>query len=238
MPVFGGPVRMCSGEAADLISLAPPEEDMARVRQALLDLAHQAEGSLRIYRARPCAAFAPRDLLLKDFAQAAEAMRSRGFAPVERRTGGQLAVYDESALVIDLVAPHPDPRPHVIERFAGFSRAIAAALQRFGIDARTGAVPGEYCPGDYSVNARGEVKLVGVAQRVNRHGYHLGAVIAVEPSPAVLEAVSRAYESLGLHFDPASFGVAAEAGQNVSFSALRDGLLRELRQLVDIQGLP
>lgn len=229
MSIFGGPVRLVSGEAADFLSPVTPEEDVERVRQALLDLGNTAEGSLRIYRARPTAAFAPRDLLMSNYPQAADAMRSLGFAPVERRTGGQLAVYDESALIIDLVSPHPEARLHVIERFAGFSGAIARALQGFGIDARLGAVPGEYCPGEYSINSGGLVKIVGVAQRVNRFGYHLGAVISVEASARVLEAVTMAYRILGLPFEAASFGTLAQAG--IAFPQLRDALQAELLAL-------
>lgn len=231
MSAFGGPAQLVSGEAADFLSPVTPEEDVERVRQALVDLGNTSQGCLRIYRARPTAAFAPRDLLMKTYPQTAEAMRSLGFMPVERRAGGQLAVYDESALVIDLVAPHPEPRLHVIERFAGFSGAIARALQTFGIDARTGAVPGEYCPGDYSVNAGGKVKIAGVAQRVNRLGYHLGAVISVEPSAPVLEAIMIAYRILGLPFEAPSFGTVTEVGGGIGFKHLREALHAELMSL-------
>lgn len=232
MTIFGGPVRLVCGEAEDFTSTGTPEGDVERVRQSLLDLGNHPEGSLRLYRARPTAAFAPRDLLLKDYGHAADAMRELGFVPVERRTGGQLAIYDESALVIDLVAPHPESRLHVIERFAGFSATIVRALQRLGIDARTGAVPGEYCPGDYSINAGGKIKIVGVAQRVNRLGYHLGAVIGVSPSVRLLEAVAMAYRILGLPFDAGSFGAVAELNGGIGFPQLREALLAELGSLL------
>ncbi len=216
-----------------MVSPVAPEQDCERVRQSLLDLGSGSPGVLRIYRSRPVAAFAPRDTLLKGYAESAAAINALGFAPVERRTGGQLAVYDEGALVIDLVAPHPDPRPHILDRFAGFSGAIAMALAGLGIDARVGMVPGEYCPGDYSVNASGKIKIAGVAQRINRHGYHLGAVVAVMARPVVRDAVAVAYHRLGLPFDPVTFGAIEQVG-GVSCPThvdVSEALLVQIREL-------
>ena len=40
---------------------------------------------------------------------------------------------------------------------------IASALRGLGVDAHVGAVPGEYCPGDHSVNARGTDAMFSAA---------------------------------------------------------------------------
>ena len=45
-------------------------------------------------------------------------------------------------------------------------RVAGLGLGRLGVDARVGEVPGEYCPGAFSVNARGRIKLAGVGQRL------------------------------------------------------------------------
>ncbi len=179
---------------------------MARVRQILSSLEQDSPASLRAYRPRPTAAFSPRDTTHPHYHHLTALLGARGFAPAERGAGGQLAIYDEAALVIDLVAPHAQPRDHTRERYRLFSASVASALASLGLDARVGAVDGEYCPGDYSVNAGGRVKLVGVAQRVAKHGYHLGAVISVAPSPAALAAVADSYAIMGVAFDPATFG--------------------------------
>lgn len=234
MKAFGGPAHLFHGDGADGMSAATALEDMERVRQLLSGLNDGGEGSLRIYRPQPTAAFSPRDTTLATYGKATEAMRARGFAPVERRAGGQLAVYDQSTLVIDLVAQHADPRNDVIERFRIFAAAIAKALRCFSIDARVGAVPGEYCPGDFSVNAGGRIKLAGIAQRIARRGYHLGAVIGVEDSPALREAVGNAYHCLGCDFDPQTFGAIADMTSNVSFSDFRQALLAEIILLVPV----
>ena len=228
MRALGGPVTLHLGDGEDGTSFLTAEQDMDRVRRILSELNHGGAGSLRIYRPNPTAAFAPRDTTMATYAQAAEAMRRRGFTPVERRPGGQLAVYDARAVVIDLVAPHEEPRQDVIERFRFFSSAIAEALRTFSIDARVGQVEGEYCPGDYSVNAEGRIKLVGVAQRVVRKAYHLGAVISLETSGPAREAVAEAYRLYGFPFTPESFGSIADLVGEVSFTALRAALVAAL----------
>lgn len=235
MLAFGGPVRLHRGDAEDLTSSAPPAADMARADDLLASLSGGGFGSLRFYRPGPTAAFAPRDTVLPAYRQAAAAMRAMGFAPVERRAGGRLAIYDSHALVIDLVAPHDDPRRHVIERFAGFSAAIADALGQFSLDARVGEVRGEYCPGDHSVNIRGAVKLAGVAQRIGRRGYHLGAVVSVRSSAAARQAVAEAYRILGLPFDPSTFGALSEFSELASHGLLRDRLHEALAGLVSLE---
>lgn len=202
--------------------------DMDRVRRTLQGFNGGGAGFLRIYRPYPTAAFSPRDTTLKSYAAAAELMRAFGFEPVQRRAGGQLAVYDGNALVVDLVAPHNEPRADVLERFRWFSGAIAQAFISFGIDARVGAIDGEYCPGDYSVNGEGRIKLAGIAQRIARRGYHLGAVISVMPSGQAKVAVAEAYRILGLSFNPATVGALADFVPGLSFAmlcrCLRDAL--------------
>ncbi len=235
MREFGGPVRLHTGDAADLTSAASANEDIDRTYRLLTGLNGGGEGSLRLFRPKPTAAFAPRDTTLPPYPAAAAAMQALGFAPAERRAGGALAVYDSHALVIDLVAPHDDPRQHVIERFRLFSAAIAEALGRFAIDARVGEVAGEYCPGDYSVNASGTVKLAGLAQRIGRKGYHLGAVISVEPSDKAKLAVAAAYSIMGFDFAPETFGAASDLSERVSFASLTAELIETLNGLVRVE---
>lgn len=224
---FGGPVQLFDGPLR-----LTPADDMALVRDKLSALADGGAGWLRLYRPSATAAFSPRDTTLERYACAAHAMQDLGFAPVERRAGGQLAVYDSHALVADLVAPHADPREHVHERFRRFSAAIADALATFGIDARVGEVAGEYCPGGHSINAGGRVKLVGVAQRIGKRAYHLGAVISVAPSAPARHAVTAAYRILGLGFNPATFGAVADFAPEADHAAVRQAILRALSALV------
>jgi hypothetical protein len=72
-------------------------------------------------------------------------------------------------------------------------------------------VPREFCPGEFTVNARGAVKLVGTAQRVLRHASLLAASVAVSGADRLRAVLVDVYAALELDMDPATVGaVAAE----------------------------
>jgi octanoyl-[GcvH]:protein N-octanoyltransferase len=65
-----------------------------------------------------------------------------------------------------------------------------------------GEVPGEYCPGRYSVNARAKAKLAGIGQRVVAGGSHTGIVLVVSGEERIRTALEPVYEALGLPWRP------------------------------------
>ena len=96
-----------------------------------------------------------------------------------RAPGGHAVAYHEGCLGVDEVQAEADPIAGMQERFAASGERLAGALATLGVDARVGRVPREFCPGEFTVNARGRVKLVGTAQRVVRHASLLAASVAV-----------------------------------------------------------
>ncbi|HET6989643.1 MAG TPA: lipoate--protein ligase, partial [Kribbella sp.] len=114
--------------------------------------------------------------------------------------------YTTEALVVDHVK-HERLAPEGMEtRFKQFGVRYADVLQRLGIDARVGAVPGEYCPGAHSVNARGVVKLVGTGQRVVPNAWLFSALVVVGDDARLRPLLADVYRHLELPFDPASVG--------------------------------
>lgn len=184
------------------------------VSHALVERVNEgALGSvLRLYRPAPTVAFGRLDALRPGFEAAAAAARAHGFDPVLRAPGGHAVAYHEGSLGIDEVIGEADPIAGMHDRFARSGERLAGALRTLGVDARVGRVPDEFCPGDFTVNARSAVKLVGTAQRVVRHASLLAAsVVVVDPEPvrAVLVDVYRALE---LDWDPRTLaGVADES---------------------------
>ena len=124
--------------------------------------------TLRVYRPRATVAFGKLDRLSAGYEAAVAAARDHGYEPVLRLPGGHAAAYNADSIGIDVVWALDDPATGTHDRFASEGERLAGALQRLGVDARVGEVPGEYCPGAYSVNARGRVKLIGTAQRLVR----------------------------------------------------------------------
>jgi lipoate-protein ligase A len=173
-----------------------------------------AEGALpeTLRLARPAAvvAFAKRDALSPGYPAALAAGRARGFGAILRLAGGRAAVFHEGTLELAHAVPDPDPKPGIHQRFEATATLIVRALRRLGADARVGEVPGEYCPGRWSVNAAGARKLAGIGQRVVARGSHTGAVIVVDGAERVRAALEPVYAALELDWDPATVGAVAD----------------------------
>lgn len=192
-----------------------PEDYAAWVRQKLASVAIGEPGVLRFRRPRPTAAFSHQDTAHPNYQRVREQARANGFAPIERGTGGRLSIFDAGALAITVVAPHADPHQFMLQRYRVFAEAVASALEGLGIDARIGELANEYCPGKYSINAGGRVKLVGIAQRMNKRAYQMGAIIAVERSEGPLSAIAEAYAGMKLPFDSKTYGAVKDVQPGV-----------------------
>jgi octanoyl-[GcvH]:protein N-octanoyltransferase len=147
-------------------------------------------------------------------------------------------VYGPGDLVVHLWAPHPDARSSMRERFEAFGDRAALALQGLGVDARVGAVPGEYCTGEFSVNDSGRAKLVGTGQRLTKHGYLFSAVVMVEEAAQARADLADAYALLGLDFRPESVGCVADAAPDATVQDVSEALVETLLPLLQSAALP
>ncbi len=166
--------------------------------------------SFRIYVPDRIVAFGRQDRVRAGYPAAVAAVAALGFAPVERLAGGTAAVFHDRTLSFSWAIPDPEPRSTISGRFTEIAGIVAAALGRLGVDARIGEIPGEYCPGRYSVNAGGRRKIMGVGQRLVRGAAHVGGVIVVDLPEVVNEALIPAYRHLGYAWDPATTGAVTD----------------------------
>lgn len=189
--------------------------------------------TLRLYRPDPTLAFGQRDIRLPGYDAAASSARRLGFAPVVRKAGGRAAAYHRGTLIVDHVEPAGEAMIGHQERFRVLGGLYARALGSLGIDAAVGEIPGEYCPGEFSVHgmpgpastATSPVKLVGTAQRVVAGAWLFASVFVVEdaaPLRGVLEAV---YRDMALSFDPSTAGAAEDLVPGVSVPDVERALL-------------
>jgi lipoate-protein ligase A len=136
--------------------------------------------------------------------------RAAGYEPVIRLAGGHAAVFLETSMAFAWASADPNAPLHISDRFERLTGWIVAALEHLGLDARIGEVPGEYCPGEYSVNIAGRVKVMGVGQRVIRGGAHVGGVLTVAQSEQLREILVPIYEALEFDFRPETAGGIAD----------------------------
>ncbi|MBG6218171.1 lipoate-protein ligase A [Arthrobacter sp. CAN_A6] len=199
--------------------------------------------TLRLYRPAPTMAFGQRDSRLPGFPAAAAACLDQGFEPLVRRAGGRAAAYHQGCLVVDHVEPHADAVARTKARFVAFGNLFAESLQDLGIDAAVGEIPGEYCPGEFSVHGTGEhrppaeplsVKLVGTAQRVISGAWLFSSVIVVEDSAPIRRALTSAYSALGLDWDPRTAGAAEDLVPGITVDDVEAAVLRAYARTVDL----
>jgi len=232
--LYRPPVRLLLGHLG-------PAEDQALEMAVAHALVRRASGGrsaavLRIYRpSAPTVAFGRRDTLAPGFGAAVRATRAAGFVPVVREPGGRAVAYTVDSLVADHVSPTTAFPAGMDQRFTSYGQLWAGLLREHGVDARLGAVPGEYCPGAASVNARGRVKLVGTAQRVLRRAWLFSAVAIVDGATVLRPLLDEIYRHLGQPFDPASVGSISLEAPRLSIGTLEAAVVAAYEQRFDLQ---
>jgi lipoate-protein ligase A len=147
-------------------------------------------------------------------------------------------VFHEDTVAFAWAVPDASPRERIRERFEEVAALVVATLIKLGVEARVGEVPGEYCPGEWSVNARGRAKLMGVGQRVVRAATHVGGVIVVGGADRVRDVLVPVYRALEFPWDPATTGsIDAEIGA-VDVDIVADAFAHEVGLVHDLGETP
>jgi lipoate-protein ligase A len=218
---------------------ARPAYDTALSRALLVAVGEgRSPAALRLYDPGDAVAFSLLDRVQPGFGAAVAEARARGFEAMLRLAGGRAAVFTRQTLGFAWCVPDAEPRATIGARFEEIARVIAAALERLGVDARVGAVPGEYCPGEHSVNARGRTKLMGVGQRIVKGAAHVGGVLVLGASGRIRDVLVPVYERMGFAWDPASVGSIEDEVGPVTREAVIDALLSELAKRHDVTRAP
>ncbi|WFP16832.1 lipoate--protein ligase family protein [Citricoccus muralis] len=190
---------------------------------------------IRVYRPEPTVSFGQQDTRMPGFAAAQDRAREHGFVPAVRRAGGRAAAYHRGSLVVDHcfpVADGDDSFSGFRERFEHYADRFAALLRRLGADARVGEIPGEYCPGEFSVHARrsrsnGKIKIIGTAQRVTKGAWLFSSSLVIEDSAPIRAVLTDVYDALELELNPATAGAADDAAEGITVESVVEALLAD-----------
>ncbi|MGP9781127.1 lipoate--protein ligase family protein [Glutamicibacter sp. AOP12-B1-11] len=220
-----------------------PEADLERGVQLLREVQAGTRGPLlRFYRPDPTLAFGQRDVRLPGFQRAAEAAEARGFAPLVRKAGGRAAAYHRGTLIVDHIEPHAEAIIGQQQRFKVFADLYARAFRRLKIDAHVGPIPGEYCPGDYSVHglpsagSRSEVpvKLIGTAQRVISGAWLFSSVFVIEDSAPLRTVLDTVYRAMEIPMEPSTVGAGDDLVSSVTVESFIEALLAVYREHTEL----
>ena len=191
--------------------------------------------TLRIHRPGDVVAFGRQDAVSPGYPAAVAAAQRLDFTPIERLAGGRAAIFHAGTIAFAWSIPDVSPKERITERFLLLGEIMVAALRSLGVDARIGEVAGEYCPGTYSVNARGVHKLVGTGQRLARRAAHVGGVVVVAGRDRVNAVLAPVYQALGLEWDPAATGDVASEQPAVTWDDVREAIVAAFAQRFDLE---
>ncbi len=219
-------------------SYAPPFD--TAVSHALLRMASEGRHgeSLRLYRPADVVAFGKRDAVTGGFSKAVSSAEGAGYESVIRMAGGRAAVFHRDTIAFAWTIPTPSPRDSITDRFEKLSGLLVDAFRALGADARIGEVPGEYCPGEFSVNLGGSTKIMGVGQRLIAGAAHVGGVLVVDNGTAIADVLVPVYRDLGLEWDPATSGDLASAVPGLTWEDVQKAVLHSFRRMTDFEEAP
>ena len=191
--------------------------------------------TLRLHVPGPIVAFGRADRVTPGYQAAVRAARAHGFDAVERLAGGRAAVFHESTIAFSLALPEPEPKTGIEQRFEMISTLMVEAFEALGIDARIGEIPGEYCPGRWSVNVANRVKVMGVGQRLVRRAAHIGGVVVVDRGDRIRDVLIPVYRSLGLDWDPRTAGSLADRSPGLTNDLVAESIEDRFRQRFSLE---
>jgi lipoate-protein ligase A len=186
--------------------------------------------TFRLYVPERVVAFGRSDRRSPGYAHAVRIAEAHGYAAVERLAGGRAAVFHPATLAFSWATPDPEPAAHTIARFRFISTLMANAFRSLGVDARIGAVAGEYCAGDWSVNVGGRVKVMGVGQRLVRNAAHVGGVVVVDDGYRIRDVLIPIYRSLQIDWDPRTAGSLADRSPGLDNDRVAEAITRQLEE--------
>jgi lipoate-protein ligase A len=204
----------------ELLRARHPDDPVldAAITHALLREVGAGErpATARVFRPGPTMAFGRLDALDAGAYDAARAAaRAHGYTPLLRLGGGHAAGYDEGSLLVEVIRPVATIADGIRDRFADMTGLLVEALAPLGVAARVGELPGEYCAGEWSVNAAG-VKLAGTAQRAIRGASLVTAMLIVEGGAGLRAALVDVYAALGIAWRPETAGAAEDLAPGVT----------------------
>ena len=167
--------------------------------------------TLRLHQPGSIVAFGRRDVVSAGYLPAVAASRAAGYEAIERLAGGRAAVFHPGTIAFAWTIPCAKPRETIKPRFEALTSTLLAAFRALGADARIGEVPGEYCPGAFSINVSGHHKVMGTGQRIVGRAAHVGGVIVVEGGDRIAEVLIPVYETLQIQWNPVTSGDLAGA---------------------------
>ncbi len=197
-------------------------EATGRLLRAVAD--RRAPATTRIFQPEPTAAFGRLDRLRSGFDRATRLARENGYTPLLRHGGGHAVLYDTGSVVVETIRPESGWVADRESRFIDMAELLSRGLDRLGVAVAMGELPGEYCPGRFSLHLPAGPKIAGIAQRAVTGALLTTAVLAVQTTPLWRDLTADVYAALDIPLSITTVGGTSDAHPELEANSVADAI--------------
>jgi octanoyl-[GcvH]:protein N-octanoyltransferase len=213
-----------------------PGLDMALTHAILQAIAAgRYTDAIRVYRPGASVAFGRLDARSPGFPSAAHAARQHGRTPIVRLAGGNAAAYDQNCLIVEIIRGVEQVIGDLDNRFQEMASLLSHATALAGVPLELGELPGEYCPGRYSLHLPGGPKVAGIAQRVIQRAALTTAVLVVRGGDELRATISAVYAALGLPVRPDVAGAMSDHHPGITTDSIKNSILASIGERLQVE---
>lgn len=152
-----------------------------------------------------------------------EYLRTQGFNPIVRNSGGLAVVLDQGVLNLSLVFPEGQEGIDIPAGYEAMVDFVRLMLPEVEDQIEAYEIVGSYCPGDYDLSIGGK-KFAGISQRRIRKGIAVQIYLCVEGSGSVRAEMIREFYDKSLQGEETKF----------TYPDIRPEVMASLAELTDL----
>jgi octanoyl-[GcvH]:protein N-octanoyltransferase len=169
------------------------------------------------------------------FPSATDAAVRHGRTPIVRLAGGHAAAYDHGCLIIELVRPVKALVGGLDSRFQEMASLLRDATASAGVLLELGELPGEYCPGRFSLHLPRGPRVGGIAQCVIQGAALTTAVLVVRGGDGLRATISDVYKALDLPVRRDLAGAIADGHPDITINTIEGSVLESISHLLRVE---
>lgn len=131
-------------------------------------------------------------------------LKTRGFAPIVRNSGGLAVVLDPGVLNISMVLSEKEGKIDINTGYDIMVELIKLLFPQVADQIEAYEIEGSYCPGSYDLSINGK-KFAGISQRRLRQGIAVQIYLCIEGSGAERAQLVRDFYNISLQGEKTKF---------------------------------
>ncbi|WP_427138161.1 lipoate--protein ligase family protein [Psychrobacillus psychrodurans] len=148
-------------------------------------------------------------------------LRTQGYSPIVRNSGGLAVVLDEGVLNVSIILPEAKQAIDIPTGYEVMLAFVELLFPEAGGKIEAYEIIGSYCPGSYDLSINGK-KFAGISQRRLRQGIAVQVYLCIEGSGSERAELIRKFYEIGLQ------------GENTKFTYpdIKPGVMASMNELL------